>query len=73
MNTLVENIPAKTVVAPTRLPGKPAHRILVVEDNAVIRELNVRVTIAPPSHQVRLNLPDRVSPGADQTLSPPPR
>ncbi|MCL4180139.1 MAG: response regulator [Verrucomicrobia bacterium] len=43
MNTLVENIPAKTVVAPTRLPGKPAHRILVVEDNTVIRELNVRV------------------------------
>jgi CheY-like chemotaxis protein len=43
MNTIVENIPAKTVVAPTRLPGRPAHRILVVEDNEAIRELNVQV------------------------------
>jgi CheY-like chemotaxis protein len=51
MNPLVENIPAKTVVAPTLLPGKPAHRILVVEDNAVIRELNVRV-LALDGYQV---------------------
>jgi CheY-like chemotaxis protein len=43
MNTPVENIPVKTVVAPTRLPGKPTHHILVVEDNALIRELNVHV------------------------------
>ena len=43
MSTVVENIPVTTVVAPPRLPGKPAHRILVVEDNALIRELNVRV------------------------------
>jgi CheY-like chemotaxis protein len=43
MNALVESTPAKTVVAPTRLPGKPAHRILVVEDDAVIRELNLQM------------------------------
>jgi len=43
MNTLVESIPARTEVAPTRFPGKPAHRILVVEDSAPVRELNVQV------------------------------
>jgi len=43
MNTLVENIPAKSEVAPTRVPGKPAHRILLVEDDAAMRELNVQV------------------------------
>ncbi len=43
MNTLVESIPAQTEVAPTRFPGKPAHRILVVEDSAPVRELNVQV------------------------------
>jgi DNA-binding response OmpR family regulator len=51
MNTLVENVPGKTVVVPTRLPGKPAHRILVVEDNAAIRELNVQV-LALAGYQV---------------------
>jgi CheY-like chemotaxis protein len=39
MNTFVEIIP---LVAPTRPPGE-APRILVVEDNAAIRELNVQV------------------------------
>ena len=34
MNTLAANFHATTVVAPTRHPGKPAHRILVDEDNA---------------------------------------
>jgi CheY-like chemotaxis protein len=43
MNTLVENIPGKTAGVPTGLPGRPAHRILVVEDNAAVRHLNVQV------------------------------
>ena len=43
MTTPVENIPTNTVAAPTRLPRKPAHRILLVEDDAAIRELNVQV------------------------------
>ena len=43
MNTIIENIAARTVLAPNQLPGRPAHRILLVENNAAIRELNARV------------------------------
>jgi CheY-like chemotaxis protein len=51
MSTLAENIPAKTGVAPSRFPGNPAHRVLVVEDNADVRELNVQA-LALAGYQV---------------------
>jgi hypothetical protein len=40
MNTLLETPCAKAAAAPTRIPANPSPRILVVEDGAVIRQLN---------------------------------
>ena len=43
MNPLVENPGAAALVAPTRIPGHSSQRILVVDDDAAIRQLNSRV------------------------------
>jgi hypothetical protein len=40
MDTLLENPRAQPAVAPTRTPANPSQRILVVEDDAVIRQVN---------------------------------
>lgn len=51
MNTLLEDPRAATVVAPTRDVTYPSQRILVVEDNMAIRELNSYV-LARSGYQV---------------------
>jgi DNA-binding response OmpR family regulator len=51
MNDLLENPRAATVVAPTRDLTYPSQRILVVEDNVAIRELNAQV-LAGSGYQV---------------------
>jgi len=45
MNTLLETPCAKAAVAPTRNPANPSQRILVVEDDAAIRQLNAQVLV----------------------------
>ena len=51
MHTLPEHPRTNTVVAPTRNPANPSQRILVVEDNVAIRELNAQV-LACSGYQV---------------------
>ena len=51
MHTLPEPPRTNTVVAPTRNPANPSQRILVVEDNVAIRELNAQV-LACSGYQV---------------------
>jgi DNA-binding response OmpR family regulator len=45
MNTQIDDSRVKAVFAPAQKPVSPAQRILVVEDDAVIRELNAEVLI----------------------------
>ena len=45
MNTLIGNPGATALGAPTRIPATSSQRILVVEDDVVIRQLNTRVLI----------------------------
>jgi DNA-binding response OmpR family regulator len=45
MNPLLEISGATAVASPTRIPANPFQRILVVEDDAVIRRLNALVLV----------------------------
>ena len=45
MNTLLEPPTAKPAVAPALIPAKPAPRILVVEDDESVRQLNAHVLL----------------------------
>jgi len=41
----LENLCARTVVAPARNPANPSQRILMVEDDLLIRHINAQVLI----------------------------
>lgn len=45
MDPLLDNASAKATVIPTPFPANPSQRILVVEDDAAIRELNAQVLL----------------------------
>ena len=45
LNTLLETPGAKAAVARTRNPANPSQRILVVEDDVAIRQLNALVLV----------------------------
>src|SRR5580700_9115809 len=45
MNTLLETVSEKDVVAPTQNPANPPHRILLVDDDLYARDLNAGVLL----------------------------